>query len=135
MNTVVMEFVLTTIVLAAIAWLCVKLSRPIFLGRWAKITSQTVATVLLMMVYVLSKGMAQDDSSSEAETELILILAVIMLVLKSIAIYLIACYAKSVNKSPYWAFAGVVNFLIALPLLIFGLWRSKKQVVEPHATK
>jgi hypothetical protein len=44
--------------------------------------------------------------------------------LKIIPMYLIACYAKSVSKSPYWSLAGALAFPLSVIMIWIGLWRE-----------
>ena len=130
MNEIFWDYILTAIPLAFIAWLCAFISRPYFEKKWTKITSQTVSVLLLIMVYLISKGMSEDKNLADTNINVLLTFTASFFIMKFVAMYLIACYAKSVNKSPYWSFVGVLNFLLALPLLIFGLWKSENQSVQ-----
>lgn len=127
MTNIFWDFVVPAILLAAIAWLCVHISRPVFKQRWTKITSQALATLLLLIASIFTKATTSAGSSNIDDTESVVILISVILAIKFISMYLISCYAKSVGKSPYWAFIGVLNFYLALPILIFGLWRPKRQ--------
>ena len=134
MNDIFVVWVVTAIPLAFIALLCVYISRPLFMQRWVRIVSQSVAGLLLMMGYVVSKGMSADKHLTDANTEVILVFVALVFVMKFIAMYLIASYAKSVGKSPYWSFVGLLNFILALVSLI-GLWKSEKQGSQPKQRK
>ena len=132
MPNLLLDYALTAVPLAIIAWVCVYITRPFFEKKWTRILSQVVAVILLFVAFILSKGMAEDETIRDVDAGILLPLAIGYFAIKSIAIYLIGCYAKSVGKSPYWAFLGVLNFLLAFPLLIFGLWKTKKPNALSH---
>lgn len=126
MDGVLLDFLITAIPLALFAWLSVPLSRPFFKKKGGRIASQTAATMLLMLAFITSKALGEEATASEAATTALFIAMAFYFLAKGVAIYLIASYAKSVGKSPYWGFVGVLNFTIALILMIFGLWKSAK---------
>lgn len=119
-----LNVVLTAIPSALIAWLCAYISRPVFMQRWTRIASQTLASWLLLMAYTLSKGLSAHRGAANADESALLTIGATYFGMKFIAMYCIASYAKSVGKSPYWSFVGVLNFAIAFILLI-GFWKSK----------
>ncbi len=127
----VVDATITAIPLAIAAMIAVYLSRPFFQKEYAKTASKVATVILLMLAYVLTKGSAEDDLPSDADTSVLIAIGAAYFLMKIIAIYLIACYAKSVNRNPYWCFVGVLNFVIAFILLMGGVWRSEKKVVPP----
>lgn len=123
----ILDFAITAAVLGVVAWVCVYISRPFFQKKWTKIVSQVAVVLLLFLVFSFTRALNKEDPNITAENAIFLQSFVLAnLAMKSVAIYLIGCYAKSVGKSPYWTFVGVLNFLIILPLLIFGLWKAEK---------
>lgn len=135
MGNILLDFLTTAIPLALFAWLSVPLSRPFFKKKGARITSQTIATILLMLAFVTSKAVSGEATASETVSTALFIATAFYFLAKGIAIYLIASYAKSVGKSPYWGFVGVLNFTIALVLMISGLWRSAKPSDKDRSSK
>lgn len=127
MDSALLDYVVSTFLLGLAALICVFISRPILQKRWSRIASQTLSVLLMIVAYIFSKGMAESKSSPDENISFFLIFIILTFLFKFVAMYLIACYAKSVLKSPYWSFVGILNILIALPLLIFGLWNSGKR--------
>lgn len=121
-----LEFAFTAIPLALLAWLCVYISRPIIKQKWAKILSQTAVVFLLFVANIISKASQSEVNSSDTNIDLLLALFAGYFAAKFIPAYLIACYAKSVSKTPYWSFLILLNFWLVLPLMILTFWRPKK---------
>ena len=128
MNAMLLDFVLTAIPLAMIAWLCVYISRPFPNIAWIKIATQALASFLLLVAFLISKGVSEDKSSASLDDDTLIMIVSAYFGMKFISMYLISCYAKTVNKSPYWSFVGLLNFSLAIILMIFKLWRSGKKV-------
>ena len=123
MNDVLLSLVVTSGVLALVAWICVHITRPFFASKTSRIISQTAASFLLLISFGLSKAMQSPGSGS---TDELVSVFLIFLAIKAVAMYLIGCYAKSVGKSPYWSFIGLLNFGLALIIMASSLWRDPK---------
>lgn len=109
-------------VLALVAWACMHASRPFFKSKSTRVVSQTIASLLLLLSFGLSKAL---QNSNGASTEDLVGFIILFLAIKSAAMYLIGCYAKSVGKSPYWSFIGLLNFGLAIIVMAIGLWRDQ----------
>lgn len=127
MPDIIIDYAISAAILAIIAWACVYITRPFFQTKWPRVISQIAVALLLFVTFILARALSEEGVNVTAENAIVLQSFVLAnLAMKAIAIYLIGCYAKSVGKSPYWTFVGVLNFLIVLPLLIFGLWKTPK---------
>ena len=126
-----LDFVITSVALAFFAWICAYASRPFFKSRWSRISSQTVAVFLLLICSVISSVLKQDigddvEILTDDQFEILIYIIIFIVALKSAAMYLISCYAKSVNKSPSWSFVGILTAPLALVFLVGSLWKDKK---------
>ena len=124
------DVVLTAVPLAAFSLICVYISRPFLKTRLTRVASQTIASLLLLFAYGLSKSMSDEQAASYELIEIIKLFAAYF-ISKAIAIYFIACYAKSVGKSPYWGFVGLLNFILAMVFMGAKLWRSSAKRSDP----
>ena len=125
MNSVLFDLAVSFGVLSLIALFCVYISRPFFESKVARIVSQAIASLLLLLSFGLSKAM---QDSSAASTDEFIVVFLVFLSIKAVAMYLIGCYAKSVGKSPYWSFIGLTNAGIALCFMAISLWRDPKTI-------
>lgn len=131
MEAIILEAIATLIPLALIAFISAKLAKSWFEAKWAIIVSQTVAVILLFVAHSIARGLSSDPESLSSGTEFLVTVIAIFFLSKGIAIYLIACFCVARGKSPYLCFVGVLNLIIALPLLVFGVWKSSR----PSETK
>lgn len=122
------DFLIPFVVFSVCAYICTKLSRPFFLKRWSRILSQIIATVLLFFATAFAKkiGTFSVDPSGK-DDNILFIFFLSILVMKFVSMYLIACYARSVGRNPFWAFLGVLNFGMAIGGLVY-LWVSKPRL-------
>ena len=123
MNDVIVDLAITSGILALLAWVCVHTSRPFFGSKLARVISQTGASFLLLISFVISKAMQRPN---EVVTDEMFGVIIAFFAVKTVAMYLISCYAKSVGKSPYWSFVGLLNFGLALVVMATSLWRDRK---------
>ena len=128
MNEVLLDLVFTSGALAVVAWICVYTTRPFFESKTSRIISQTAASFLLIISFGLSKEM---QSPGGASTDDLITVFLIFIAIKAVAMYLIGCYAKSVGKSPYWSFIGLLNVGLALIFMVSSLWRDPKPSHQP----
>lgn len=127
MDSVLIDYALSTLLLSIAALICVYISRPILKKRWSRIVSQFVSVILMFIAHIFSKVVSDEGASIDENMNSLIILTCVIFSLKFAAMYFFACYARSVFKNPYWSFVGILNILIAFPLLIFGLWNSGKR--------
>jgi hypothetical protein len=123
MNDAIVGLLFSSGILTLVAWACVYTTRPFFKSKLAKIFSQTIVSVILIISFALSKELNRTNGASNEE---VLVVFTIFLSIKSVAMYLIGCYAKSVGKSPYWSFVVLSNSLLALTFIATSLWQNKK---------
>ena len=119
------DLVFTALPLALVALASVYLSRPLINSTTSRRVSKGTILVLLFLAFMLSKGLKEENGDGDPSSTAIW-LSVVYFLFKSVAIYIISCYARSVGKSPYWGFIGILNFVIVFALLITGLWKTKK---------
>lgn len=130
-----LDFVITASLLALIGLVCAYISRPLFTTKNIRITSQSLAVFLLLISFILSKALSEAPLTADSISEPLLWIAGVYVVFKSVAMYLIACYAKSVNKSPYWCFVAILNVVLAVLVMWSGLWKSDGKIAMPKREK
>ena len=124
-----LDLIGTTLVIYVIALICAQFSRPFFSSPRSKLISQIIASLLLFIAFIFSSALrkfALNQNSEEVSKEIIIVYVSIFL-LKGVGMYLISCYAKSVGKSRFWSFIGLLNFALALPIMAFSLWQKSDQ--------
>lgn len=127
MTEILIERAIGAILLSLFAFMSAKFSRPFFKSRASKVISQTLASIFLFLGFSFSKSLEKSDMINDIDsyTSDVLVILAVIIALKFSGMYLISCYARSVEKSPYWSFIAILNFAIALSVLILYLWKGK----------
>jgi hypothetical protein len=135
MTEILIEWAIGAIFLSLFAFMSAKLSRPLFKTRASKVISQTLASIFLFLGFSFSKSLEKSSMINDFDSYIsdVLVIFAVIISLKFSGMYLISCYARSVEKSPYWSFIALLNFMIALPVLIFSLWKGKSTQSESES--
>lgn len=130
MEGILFNIVVYTMPAAILAWICTYISRPFLRSKWSRVCSQSFSVLLLLVCFGLSKSMDKMpyNGIKNIDISMIVPFLILVLVMKFLSMYLIASYAKTVEKTPYWSFVAVLSFGLSLPLMAFGLWRKRVEI-------
>lgn len=106
---------------AAMGLVAAGVTLPAMRSRTTRLVSQVAASACLLWVWVLFRALTANKAPDARES-----LGILLLIAPALftSMVLIANYARSVGRTPFWSFVAILSFPLSVGIMATTLWRG-----------